>query len=450
MFSSSSYSSYSRRRQKVPMPVLIGAIPVGLLVLELLLRLGVSLAGKADEMNAYQGEPPIATAYRFKPFTRENQPVKGIPGFGALAVQTHPLTGYQLMPSQTNSALQINSQGFRANEDVPVKKPSNEVRILVVGDSSAFGSLASQNQATFAQQLETRLNEQVKTQQANPGQFRPEVLPYFADEMQKALQLPPKIRIARYRVINAAVPGFLSSNTLADFTTRLQPYQPDMVVLMNGYSDLLSDQVAANLATDKLAARPVRHLFGSMREGFQGFFNHLYLTKTLRYWVLKPQPELAELVNPLSDGTALEQQLKADDAVKQARLDRYQAHLQQLANITGSSKIPLIVALTPELHQRDAAKQTEAEKTRLDALGDAYQQQIQADYKRLNQAVIDVKSTRSNLIPVPLNKALNEVEGEAFRDTIHLTDAAQTAISDRLYQTIAPMLQVQSKPFGSK
>jgi hypothetical protein len=441
---------YGRRRQSIPTPWLIAAIPVTLLALELLLRVGVGIAGKSGELNAYQGEPTIATNYRFKPFTTDQKPVQGVPGYGELAVQANPLTGYQLLPSQQNAALQINAQGLRSSEDIPLVKPANEVRILVIGGSTAFGSLVSNNQTTFAHQLENRLNEQVKTQKGNTTKYRPDVLPFFADEMEKALKLPPKIADARYRVINAAVPGYLSSNTLADYTMRLQAYQPNVVVLMNGYEDLLTgaDRAAAQLPTDQLAAYPWVHLGGSLREGFQGMFNHLYLTKALRYWVLKPEPKLEQLVNPLSpDGKTLADQLSADATGLTPRIDRYQQNLAHLATLTQSTKTPFVVALSPELRQREAAKQTPAEQQRLAALGNPYQERVKTGYIALDRAIQTVKAKHSNLIIVPLDKTLNQVDGEAFRDTVNLTDNAQVAVSDRLYQTIAPMLLVKPKPF---
>jgi lysophospholipase L1-like esterase len=440
---------YGRRRQSIPAPWLIAAVPAGLLALELLLRIGVSVAGKSAELNAYQGEPTIATAYRFKPFTSDQKPVQGVPGYGGLAVQAHPLTGYQLMPKHENAALQINSQGLRSAEDIPIAKPAGEVRILVIGGSTAFGSLASNNQATFAHQLENRLNQQVKEQKGNTTKYRPDVLPFFADEMEKVLKLPPKIADARYRVINAAVPGYLSSNTLADYTTRLQAYQPNVVVLMDGYADLLSDRAAAQLPTDQLAAHPWAHLGGSLREGFQGVFNHLYITKALRYWVLKPEPKLEQLVNPLgADGKNLADQLSPDANGLNQRVDRYQQNLKQLATLTQSTKTPFVVALSPELHQRETAKQTPAEKQRLAALGTTYQERVKTGYGARARAVQSVKSKHSNLIIVPLPKTLNQVEGDVFQDTVHLTDKAQSAVSDRLYQTIAPMLIVKPKPFA--
>jgi lysophospholipase L1-like esterase len=439
-------SRYGRRRQSLPTPWLIAALPVTLLAVELLLRIGVGIAGKTTELNAYQGEPPIATAYRFKPFTSEQQPVQGVPGYGGLAVQANPLTGYQLMPKQQNAALQINAQGLRSSEDISIAKPANEVRILVIGGSTAFGSLASNNQTTFAHQLE---NQQVKEQKGNTTKYRPDVLPFFADEMEKVLKLPPKIADARYRVINAAVPGYLSSNTLADFSTRLQAYQPNVVVLMNGYEDLLSGANAAQLPTDQLAAHPVAHLGGSLREGFQGIFNHLYITKALRYWVLKPEPTIEQLVNPLGPvGKSLADQLSADANGLNPRVDRYQQNLAQLATLTQSTKTPFVVVLSPALHQREAAKQTQAEKQRLTALGDSYQERVKTGYAALDRAIQTVKSKHRNLIIVPLDKTLNQVDGEAFRDTVHLTDDAQIAVSDRLYQTIAPMLLVKPKPFS--
>jgi hypothetical protein len=346
---------YGRRRQSLPTPWLIAALPLALLVVELLLRVGVGIAGKSNELNAYQGEPPIATAYRFKPFTSEQKPVQGVPGYGGLAVQANPLTGYQLMPKQENAALQINAQGLRSSEDIPIAKPTGEIRILVIGGSTAFGSLASNNQTTFAHHLENRLNQQVKEQKGQNKKYRPDVLPFFADEMEKVLKLPPKIADARYRVINAAVPGYLSSNTLADYATRLQAYQPNVVVLMDGYEDLLSGGNAAQLPTDQLAAHPVAHLGGSLREGFQGFFNHLYITKALRYWVLKPEPSIEQLVNPLgSSGKSLADQLSADATGLNPRIDRYQQNLAQLALRRG------LIPRTAPTRSREANRGREA------------------------------------------------------------------------------------------
>lgn len=452
MFASDDRRYGPRRGGGLPGKWILAAIPVGLLALELLLRVGVGIAGKTAELNAYQGEPANSTDYRFRALTRDRQPVRGIPGYGGLAATLHPLTGYQLQPSQQNASLQINAQGFRSTEDVPLVKPQNEVRILVLGDGSAFGSGTANNQATFAQRLEERLNQQVQEQKNNRGKYRPDVLPYFADEMEKALKLPPKIQDGRYRVINAAVPGYLSGNTLADFTQRLQAYEPNMVVLMGGYGDLLmpSDRPAAELGVEALVAKPIGHTWGHLREGVQGVFNHLYLTKALRYWVLKPTPSLAQAVNPLGPvDQSLGAQFTDDAAELGRRADRYQQNLLQLAALTQSQKLPLMVTLTPELHQRSVDRQSPAEKQRLSELGETYQTRVKQGYQALDQSVQAVKRSHSNVILVPLDKSLNRLEGEAFRDTVHLTDGAQTAVSDRLYETIAPMLQVKAKPFGS-
>jgi hypothetical protein len=446
LFTSTKYS----RRRSIPTPWLLAALPVGLLLLELLLRLGVGIAGKGAEMNAYEGEPAIATDYRFKPFSSDGKPVQGIPGTGRLAVQTHPLTGYQLMPSQRHRALSIGAQGFRGEATIAPVKPKNEVRILVLGGSMAFGSMASQDQVVFAQQLEQRFNQQVQQQKSNPQQFRPDVLPYFADEMDQALRLPPKIRAAQYRVINAAVPGYVSSNTVADFSTRLATLNPDLIVLVDGYADLLmpDSSTAASLNTDHLSARPIGHFLGSLAEGCKGIFNHLYLTKTFRYWVLKPQPSLASVVDPLaSNHTALGDRLP-DTANLKPRVDRYRQHLQQLAVLSGAMKTPLIVALQPELSQRPANKRSAEEQQRLDQLGKPYVDRVQSGYQSLQQAITTVKQNSGNVSVLTLQPALDKVGGTAFQDTIHLSDPAQTAISDRLYDAIAPRLHTEAKPFA--
>jgi lysophospholipase L1-like esterase len=425
------------------------AIPLTLLGLEALVRLGVAIAGKTSELASYAGEPLILTDYRFKQLNQSAQPFQGLSTAGRLAIQPNPLTGYQFLGNQRNSALQINVQGFRADQPLDVTKPKGEFRIFVIGGSTAFGQLSLSNQATFAQQLENHLNQQVQAQKASPKSFRPDVLPYFADELNKALNLPPKIRDSRYRVINAAVPGYTSGNSVSQFLSRDIMYQPDMVVWVNGYSDLLlpSTQVAAAMtAPDQLASNAIAHLMASISQGIQGIFNWFYLVKALQYWVLKPQPPLEQAVDPLNPSQAkLVDRLTTDPQELNHRVTRYAQNVQQMARIANLAKVPVLMALSPEISLRP--QPVPAEQRILQALGPDYRQRIQAGYQQLQHALETVKQTAPAMRLVNLQPATNQLPGEAFQDPIHLSNAANQAVSDRLYEAIAPLVQVQPQPF---
>ena len=447
-------SRYGLNRKKRSFPrwwVVLISIPLILLGLELLMRLYVGFAGKTAELEAYQGEPLNTTAYRLKYLNSSNKPLEGLPNGGRLMVKHSPLLGYRLIGNQQSNFWSINAQGFRSDQSIEPAKPKNEVRIFVLGGSTAFGQLSSNNQTTFASKLETLLNQQVATQKSNPRKFRPDVLPYFADELAKAMTLPPRIRESRYRVVNAAVPGYISSNELAQLTLQVLAYQPDFVVLVDGYADLLvpSSQEGVDIPnSDALLADASQHFFSSVGQSIQQGIYQSYLVRGFQYWVDRPQDDIHQLIPPTSSETALSQRLPADAQELSRRVNRYRTNLQQMARLTSAAKIPLVLILQPEITGRDPKKLSPQEKKILEQLGPAYPNRVRAGYTELRQAVRQVQSEFSkNVVVLNLDETYASFAGGAFQDAIHLTDEANTVVADRLQETIAKKLLLQPKPF---
>ncbi len=446
-WSKSSYSYGSRRKSRIPTAWLIASVPLAILGLELLLRILMAMLGKGAEMDAYVGEPAINTQYRLNYHNQSNQPIQGLPSLGKLAVKQNPLLGYQLLEKQQTPTVQINDQGFRTGKNLG-PKPQTEVRIFVLGGSAAFGQLAPNNETPFSQQLETRLNQQVQEQRTGSKNYRPDVLPYYADEQEKALKLPPKIRDAQYRVINAAVPGYTSGNTLAQIS-QLLAYQPDAIVLLDGYSDLLSPQGFATIPNlDSLTSNATNHLWTTVTTGLRQFFGQWYLVKTIPFWLTKPQTSIEDTVDPsqLGNGLLIDRLPKDDTELKQ-RTERYQVNLQQISHLAAGAKLPVFYALQPEISQRSATNISKSEKNLLDRLGPDYGQKIQKGYSQLQQVGETVKKASPNLVVLNPKERIDRIKGDAFLDPIHLTPAGHQAIADQLYEAIAPRLQVQAKPF---
>jgi hypothetical protein len=190
----------------------------------------------------------------------------------------------------------------------------------------------------------------------------------------------------------------------------------------------------------------------------KGWCNWFYISKAWRDWVLKPEPTLAQLVDPLADAPSnLADRLATDDKELGARTDRYHRNLQQIARLSHGANIPLIVAIQPELSQWPAAQQTPAEKQRLAALGPNYTQRVQSGYQRLQKTLDAIKTdpqaagmSTLTLKPETLKTGSAQFADGAFQDTIHLTDAAQEAVANQLYDAIGPKLQVQPKPAASE
>lgn len=95
----------------------------------------------------------------------------------------------------------VNQRGLRSPE-IPLEKGANERRILLLGDSTVYGVLVSDDDS-FAGQLESRLQS-----------------------------IDPNIR-----VLNGGCPGYSSWQALQALKYRLMDYQPDVVIVGTLWSD---------------------------------------------------------------------------------------------------------------------------------------------------------------------------------------------------------------------
>ncbi len=444
----SGYGSRSKKKS-VPLLWILALIPLSLVGLEILLRLTVGAMGKEREIAGFGGESSEVSAYRLQLTTHEGQAIPGLPA-GTLKVRSSALTGYELVPNQDTEAVKINDQGLRSAATIPVKKPAGEVRVLLMGSSTAFGTLSRREEGTIARSLETQLNQQVQDQKNNAKQFRPDVLPYFADEQEKVLKLPPKIRSGQYRVINAAVPGYLTSNALSQLSTQLLDYQPDVVVMIDGYSDLLvkSDRPAATLGDlDVFLTNATGHFFGSLGQGIVGIWNQLYLVKATNAWILKPDAKSELLTDVSNPQGSLTDRFSDDPSEIDKRIDRRTRALDKIMQLTASRKIPLLVGLAPEVSQRKS--RTPEEQKILERLGDRYPKLVEAQYVKL----LEAQKKLNGLTPISFQDAfspLDSAKKDAFVDAVHLTDAANAAIAKQLIAAIAPTLYVEPKPFRAE
>jgi lysophospholipase L1-like esterase len=449
---------YQRKRKRsIPRWMIFLAIPLSLVALELLVRLVAGVAGKTDTLQSYEDEPQDIRAYRLRYLDPYGQPYEGLSEQGQLQVKRSPLRGYRLVENQQNGFWKINAQGFRADDPVDPAKPRGEIRIFVLGGSTAFGQRSSSNQTTFASKLEERLNQQVAQQKTDPAGFRPDVLPYYADELAKAMALPPRIRENRYRVINAAVPGYASSNELAQFL-YVSSYKPDLIVLMNGYADLLlpGNQEGADVpGLENILRDAPGHFFAGLGRQFDTLVHQSFLVNGLSL-IWPSQDSTVVLIPPVSDvDLPLSQRLANDPTELNRRVFRYRNNLRRIARLSTTDKIPLIIALQPEITGRtqSALKPEEKEKTILDLVGATYVQQVKQGYAKLQESVQQVQQEFPKGVTVlnlynfyPTDS--KSFSGPAFQDTIHLTDKANEKLADRLYQAISPQLLLQPRPYG--
>lgn len=126
---------------------------------------------------------------------------------------THPVLGKVPKAGAVlegrETSIRINSLGFRGAE-VALDKPAGTFRIACLGGSTTFGLYCRDNDHTWPALLEQRLRA------------------VYPDR--------------DIEVINAGVPGYTMTNSLANFRERVQPLKPNLVIIYHGPNDLSYEQ----------------------------------------------------------------------------------------------------------------------------------------------------------------------------------------------------------------
>ena len=448
-------SRWSRQSSRSPWLTalfLLVSVPIGI---ELLARLITMVTG----FNATVAENAVqkrTEGYQLQFVSPDGKPYVDQTTGGELQAKRNPLLGYQLLPNQSNQFWSLNAQGFREDEALPPKKADGEIRIFILGGSTAFGQLNTSNASTLAHQMETLLTQRIEQQRTKPETFQPPVLPYWADKVQESLALPPRIKDGQYRVVNAAVPGYASGNDLSQLMHQVVRYNPDIVIVLNGYPDLLlpSSQPGADVpGLEALLQNEAPGLVSQASDRLQNGIDQLMAVKIYRHYKNRSQPEQPALKAPLNIA-ATELQPSLNDYVGQdaAELDqrvlRYRENLDQMVKWASSTQKRLIIGIQPEITGRAADKLTPAEATIVDTLDQSYQQWVKAGYERLNAQANQVAQQSANATVVNLYSAYDSFPEQAFQSPTSLTDEATGVLANRLYEAIAAQLSLQPLSFA--
>ncbi|MBD1943414.1 SGNH/GDSL hydrolase family protein, partial [Coleofasciculus sp. FACHB-712] len=260
-----------------------------------------------------------------------------------------------------------------------------------------------------------------------------------------------RIREGNYRVINAAVPGYTSGNELAGLALQILPYQPDAIVVLNGYADLMlpSTENETNIPyVEKFLNNAAGHLWFDLTQDMKRWLNQTYLVKATQYWVLKPQPTVEQLTMAVrEESVPLAQRLPANTTELERRVKRYQNHQTQMVRLTAAAQIPLVLVVQPEITGRSTNNLSLRERELLSELGSTYTQRVQAGYGQLDTKTGQLqRSFPQNVKVLNFYKLYQNFPGQAFSDAIHLTDEANTVMADRLYKTFLELPRLQIQP----
>ena len=441
------FSSRKRKRRNAFGLWAIASLLLFLLVLELLTRIFVDLSGNRDEFATADMESEMARAYQLN-FVGESQ-INSDADSEGLKAKPSLGGGYELVGDQESQYWQINPQGFRDRDPVPLIKPKDEIRIFLLGGSTAFGYGSPDNTATISEYLEQRLQQRLQQQQNSPQLYKPDVLPSNPEQRKKSLAKPSKIKPGNYRVINAGVPGYASGNELAQLALKILKYKPDLIVVLDGYPDLM-------LKGDRQAVRdPISQTQPDRATDFADYFSQVikplesksYLVQAMQDKWLKNEDSEPKSVLLNEQTSNLVKYLPSDEAELQQRVERYLDHHQQILNLSAAAGIPLIVATQPEITGRDPSQLTDAEGKIATELGRTYIQEVRESYPVLIDAVEQLANAfPKNLKAVDLYKLTDKYPSPSFIDPIHLNEAANQKVAEQLYYAISSFPKMQLEP----
>jgi hypothetical protein len=439
-----------RRRARRRFSVFGAIITVGLflLSLELLTRIFFDLAGNQTEFAQIDKSNPI-DAYKldFKSVDLNNRAKTS----DFLLARSNMSLGYSLVENQQHKFWQINQEGFRDRDNLPLVKPQNEIRIFLLGNSTAFGYGSSSNSKTISAQLETRLQQRLEQQQATPQIYQSDLPSADKTKQQKNLAKPPKIKPGKYQIINAAVPGYASGNELAQIALQVLKYQPDLIIMLDGYQDLMlpSDRKATHIPVAQVSQDEQPDSLGTYLDRLiEPLLKESYLAKvTAKYWD-KSQPEDVQADFLLDEQTSnLVKHLPQNKPELEKRIARYVEHQKQILNLSTAAQVPLIIAIQPEITGRNPSKLDSSEGKIITELGRTYIERVREDYPAFTKAAFKLaQSYPDNIKVLNLYKLTDKYPSPSFIDSIHLSEVANEKLAEQLYYGIASLPRMQQTP----
>ncbi|PZO43756.1 MAG: hypothetical protein DCF19_03760 [Pseudanabaena frigida] len=414
--------------------ILIG-LPLLLVLAELIARGAVLATGSTTQLLPNKNVA-IAQSYAFKLQDANGNSYPGLPDAGRLQVRRSPLLGYELIPSQSSDYWQINEQSFRQDSAVPANKPAGEIRIFLMGNSTAFTNMADKNQKALAFKIEKLLSDRVRAQNSSPEKFKPKEIPYFADQIEAARALPPRIRDGSYRVIAAAVPGYSSGNELALLAHKVLAYSPNALIVLDGYEDLRSpsSQPAREIGNiEQLLRDPIAQYRQHQTQQFNNWSNSLYLVKAWQKWVVPANIDTFSSEYQVFNA----EQLSKEPKEIQKRVDRYLYNAQQMNRL--AADIPTLIVLQPEITGKQKSL-TKEEEGILKSLGSDYSDRISNAYS-LADKTLSAGLTSTKFIN--FYQLFQDTKQQAFIDPIHLTEASNDILAQKLYENIERLFSVQ-------
>ncbi len=274
-------------------------------------------------------------------------------------------------------------------DDIPVKKVNNEMRILVLGGSTASGVGASRIEKNFYKLLEKKLNER-------------------KEDKSKEI-----------RVFSFGYGGWISSQEWVLLMKFCLKFDPNFVILFNGYNDASYHHP------------PDTPLY----------FNEVktYLTRS----------EIQKIVGEIISGSAMiyllrkqfydhrTRSIDKDPKIKDKIIRNYSRNIGQMTGVLTTKNIGVLLALQPILTDKGYHSPSERE-----VLKKCLTCQYTAD---VYPGMVPVVQRVGERYSVPYKTQwFEDVRETVFPDMCHLNDLGHALVAEEMFEVIHPLIEKQS------
>lgn len=319
--------------------------------------------------------------------TREGKPLTDEPG--SVRLQLDPALGFRLAPDRDAPGIRIGPLGLRG-APFSRAKPPGTYRIVLTGGSVAFGWGASGDEACVAPKL-------------------------------AALLSTPERPV---EVLNAGCPAYSFTQEFLWVSVELLDYEPDLVISLTGHNDIDDAFTGSGLISHELLRQIELRLAENRRLGP----SLLHATALGRRLVQKFSRS-----GPVAQPP---EELAARESAAAARFANMVARLGALA--PGQ----VLVALQPSYLCCPPGSRPTAEANRVEDWMRGYYQERASAYAAFHermraverQALVGLEATGNR--GVDLGDALVAVPEPAFTDVVHLTDAGNARLAERLAEAV--------------
>jgi lysophospholipase L1-like esterase len=244
-------------------------------------------------------------------------------------LSANPALGYELRAGATDGDLAINSAGFR-DRGFPLEKPERTFRIVLIGDSVAYGYACEQTQ-TYAKQLERLLGEY-----ALPG--APE-----------------------FEVLNLGVTGYNVGQIVERLRALGLGYEPDLILYgytLNDPQEFSYEKETLEDLRDEAEKRFHAGLERSILRALSGSRLFLLARHALATPAPSPEPELWGQVDPMlaafGSGDRQGQYFRTLHSGGESRR-RLEDGLAEFAGVAQQAGTPAALALFPIFFEEEPA-----------------------------------------------------------------------------------------------